>query len=194
MVLKKEIIHLIREGIDKFIDLVEDVPFIVLTEADFRSLLYMTLYNYRKIFRKPIRCEHTESKTNILHTELYYKQGGYYDIAILDPYKYKSGSHLKNKPILAGVELKLMENRAPRSVLKRMERDSYAFDNRKNYKSAEYGFVIFVNQDRESTKEQLNRIKKDLKSLKKKRGLKKVYFNYIEIPEGRSKDIQIIEV
>ena len=190
-----KIIQYIHESIDKFLDYVEENPYLLLYEADLRSILYMTLFKYRKIFRQPIYDgEQTETKTNILHTEYKYKKGGFYDIVVLDPNKFHKDYLLRKKPILVGFELKLCENSNLKRAYELMENDCYAFDNQKNDKSAEYGFVILVNIVQEEHEERdINKLEQKLKSLKNKRNLEKVSFYYIEMPDNNS-DLWISQV
>ena len=195
MIKNTKIIKYIHESIDIFLDHVDENPYLLIYEADLRSILYMTLFKYRKIFRQPIYDrEQTQTKTNILHTEYKYKKGGFYDIVVLDPTKFHKDYYLRNKPILAGFELKLCDNYNLKRAYELMENDCYAFDNQKNDKSAEYGFVILVNIVQEEHEDSdVNILVKKLKSLKSKRNLKKMYFYYIEIPDKKS-DLCIVKI
>ena len=192
-----KIIEYIHQSIEKYFHEVKDTPFILLTEADLRSSLYMKIFKYRKIFREPLYDRgQTNTKTIILHTEYRYGENeGYYDIAVLNPNRFNEEYYLKDKPILVGFELKLKEGCNLNNAYDLIENDSKAFNNKEDKNFAEYGFVIFVNvvnEGYENTKNELKEFDTKIKSLKIEKNLKKIFFYYIEISDGYKPDLKII--
>ena len=106
-------------------------------------------WNVEKVWALRYPTEEIELKERAWHFEIPFwsKKGGFYDIAVLDPSKFEKEFYLKSKPILVGFELKLRENCSFDKAYELMENDSFAFDNRKNNKSAEFGFIFFINVD-----------------------------------------------
>ena len=184
-----KIIIAFKKGLDKTLDKLSSQPNILINEADLRSYLYSELVK-QKEFSKTYNIKALKTKTNLLHTEYNYTAGGRYDLAVLCPEDLQSEEYLKYKKILIGIELKVREGKNIKTIYEDIEFDMSAFD--KTDKTAKKGFIIHINTDAKTPKNQLILLENKLKRLKAKN--KDVMIYYIEINEEDKEHYFIYEI
>ncbi|MBL7051994.1 MAG: hypothetical protein ISS01_02800 [Nanoarchaeota archaeon] len=175
---EKEITIVFNKELNKALHDISEHPNIMINEADLRSYLYSKFIKLNP-FSKIYKIKALDTKTNLLHTEYNYAAGGRYDLAVLCPEDLQSEKELNYKKILIGIELKLGEGKNIKTIYEDIEFDMSAFD--KTNKTAKKGFIIHINTDAETPKNQLILLENKLKRLKAKN--KDVTIYYIEINE-----------
>jgi hypothetical protein len=193
---KKQILKYIEEGILKLIYESKNNPYIFMYEADLQAQLYMTLYNYRNIFRELYYDKHNKIKTNLLHLEYPYSPKNLrikHDLVVLDLNKLSSNREWWEKHILAGIEVKICEYGTEKNILELIEWAASVFKSKYSDNYAEYGYVVYYEMSGFKTKKEIKSLKEKIIKLKERRNLNRVTFYYFHLNE-KTKELETVKV